>query len=372
MHGTKVFLLNSNNIIIDSTYTNMDGIYNFSKLASGSYKLYALPTSSFGGVNATDALGIRRYIVSLATISGVNLLAADVNNSSSVSSADALLVLRRTVGLISSFTNGDWASELITFILYSNTQNQNIKVLCLGDVNGSNNPFQTKSTAFVPELICESNEKLLIPEQEVDIPINYYGDSKIGAVTLELTYPENLIEILNVEADGNKLEYKASNGLLSIGFYNENGIRLNNKTLFHLICRIKSDAQPSVLDISLTNKTELADVYGNTLSNIILKSPCYRISDNKDEFVIEDIYPNPFSNTSSIRLFVPENAKVQLSILNILGENIQTENIQNISLGWNVIRINASDLAEGAYMYRIQAVSQNKKFDQTGRMMIIR
>lgn len=372
IQGAKVYLLNNNDSKIDSTTTYLDGSYNFTKIPGGNYKLYALPNTSFGGVNSTDALGIRRHIVSLATISGVNLTAADVNNSNSVSSADALLVLRRTVGMISSFVIGDWTSELKTVYISTNTQNLDIKVLCYGDVNGSYIPFATKSTLFVPDLVCESKEKLIIQNQEVEIPIKYNNDYKIGAVTLEMNYPKNLIDILGVQSDGNKLEYKVSNGLLSLGFYNENGIVLNDRKLLNIKCRVKSDAQSDFLAFSLTEKTEFADVSGNKLSSVLLTSPCYRIGDYKDEFVLSDIYPNPFSNISTIRLFVPENAKVQLSILNILGENIKTENIQNISLGWNDIRIDATDLAEGAYMYRIQAVSQNKKFDQTGRMMIIR
>jgi hypothetical protein len=372
MPNTKVYLLNSNNEMIDSVLTNGLGKFSFFDVRNDYHTIFAMPNNSFGGVNSTDALGVRRHIVSIAALSGIKLLAADVNASTTVSSADALLILRRTVGLISEFTTGNWVSQRVFVLVGDNTQNQNINVLCTGDINGSHDPFGTKSTDLLPDLICKSNEKHLIPGQEFDIPIMYNNIHKPGAVTLHLKYPENLIEIIGVQSDGNILEYQVTNGIISIGFYNENGINLKDKVLLSLKCRIKLNAIPSTLSIAVAEQSEIADISGNTLTGIILEAPCYQICDLKSEFAIDDIYPNPFSTLSKIRLYAPENARVQLNILNLLGENIKTIDVQKISVGWNDIFIDAADLSEGVYMYRLQAIGQNKKLDQSNRMVIIR
>ena len=73
---------------------------------------------------------------------GEVLAAADVNNTSTVNSLDALTTTRRIVGNISSFTAGDWRSEQLPplqgNLAASPTQyNRNIQVICFGDVNGS-------------------------------------------------------------------------------------------------------------------------------------------------------------------------------------------------------------------------------------------
>jgi hypothetical protein len=96
---------------------------------------YAVP---WGGVNATDALGISRAFASLVTLSPLRLLAADVNGSGAVNNTDALLANRRSAGLIGSFAGGDWVTDqpgpwAVGLLGIPGT----VKALCKGDVNGS-------------------------------------------------------------------------------------------------------------------------------------------------------------------------------------------------------------------------------------------
>jgi hypothetical protein len=371
--NARVYLENINNGAKDSVLSSMSGSFIFSKVANASYYLYAKPMDVFGGINSTDALGIRRHIVSLSTLAGVNLNAADVNSSNTVSSADALQVLRRTVGLINSFSSGDWTSEKQSlYNVNQNTQNFVIKVLCMGDVNGSYNIYSTKSTEDSPTIQCIPTNKNLIAGETFDLPVRLKQNVKPGAVTLFLQYPEQLIEIMAVSSNGTDIEFNAKNGILALGVYDEKGLILNDNILLSVKCKVKPNAPVDNIGFSILNQSEIADIEGRILKGLQLEMDCMKIVDKFDEFILEDNFPNPFNSTTTVRIYVPEYSSVRLSVINALGVEIKTMTKDKLSIGWHELQIDGKDLSQGAYMYRIQAIGLKNTFDQTRRMMIIR
>ena len=68
----------------------------------------------------------------------MGLKVADVDNSGAVNSVDALLVLKRFVGIINSFPAPDWQYDTDAISIAANGMtNVQIKALCSGDVDGS-------------------------------------------------------------------------------------------------------------------------------------------------------------------------------------------------------------------------------------------
>ncbi len=368
-----VYLENSSNGIKDSVLSSGSGDFMFSKVAYASYYLYAKPTAVFGGVNSTDALGIRRHIVSLSSLTGVNLNAADVNNSNTVSSADALQVLRRTVGLITSFSSGDWTSERHNLYYVSqNIENIVVRVLCLGDVNGSYNIYSTKSSEGTPSLQCIPTNKNLIAGESFDLPVSLKQNVKPGAVTLFFQYPEDLIEILAVYSNGTDIEFNSKNGILAIGIYNEKGLIINDNILLSVKCKVKLNAPLDKIGFSILNQSEISDINGKVLNDLQLEMECMNIVDKFDDFILEDNFPNPFDVSTTVRIYIPENSSLRLSIINTLGVEIKSMITEKLSIGWHELQIDGKDLSQGAYTYRIQAIGLKNTFDQTRRMMIIR
>ncbi|MCX6233020.1 MAG: dockerin type I domain-containing protein [Bacteroidetes bacterium] len=372
MPNVKVYLENSSNVLKDSVLTATDGSFMFSKVDPGTNFLYAKPVATFGGVNATDALGIRRHIVGFSTLSGVNSSAADVNGSTTISSADALVILRRTIGLISSFPVSDWTSEKPGVYMYYNVMNISLKVLCTGDVNGSYNIFSSKSTEAEPELSCIPLSNKVIAGETFNLPVNFTKKIKLGAVTLNFRYPHNLIDIIGVTSNGNEVEYSIKNDILSLAMADEKGLEINGNNLLLIKCRVKSDALNNNIAISLSGQNELADINGKVISGLQLETNCLGIAEKFSEYKLEDIYPNPFSDITTVRIFIPEDASLRLSIINSLGVEVKSIQTERLSTGWHELKINAGELTQGAYMYRMQAVGSNTTFDQTRRMMIIR
>ena len=73
------------------------------------------------------------------------------------------------------------------------------------------------------------------------------------------------------------------------------------------------------------------------------------------QFELYQNYPNPFNPTTVIRYGIPKESSVKLVVYNILGEVIKTLVENKQKAGSYEVNFNASNLATGIYIYRIQA-----------------
>src|SRR5690606_17852523 len=92
-----------------TTTTDAAGAWSFANVEIGNYTVSASHNGAWLGANATDALLVSNHFNGTATLTGLPLEAADVNNSNTVNNTDALLIVRRFAGLDASFAAGDWA-----------------------------------------------------------------------------------------------------------------------------------------------------------------------------------------------------------------------------------------------------------------------
>ena len=94
------------------------------------------------------------------------------------------------------------------------------------------------------------------------------------------------------------------------------------------------------------------------------------LTDNEipTEFILEQNYPNPFNPTTTIRYSIPVSGKVSLKVFDILGSEVANlvngeKAAGNYSVNWD-----ASKLASGIYVYRIQTGS----FVQAKKLVLIK
>ncbi len=76
---------------------------------------------------------------------------------------------------------------------------------------------------------------------------------------------------------------------------------------------------------------------------------------NDFTYNLDQNYPNPFNPTTTINYSIAEDGLVEIEILNILGERIKTLVNEFKSKGNHNISFNASSLASGVYIYKIQS-----------------
>ena len=84
-------------------------------------------------------------------------------------------------------------------------------------------------------------------------------------------------------------------------------------------------------------------------------------------FALSQNYPNPFNPTTTINYEIAKPVNVSLVIYNMLGEQVQVLIDNQLSEpGVHSVNFDASNLASGTYIYRLQAGD----FVQTKKMML--
>ena len=74
-------------------------------------------------------------------------------------------------------------------------------------------------------------------------------------------------------------------------------------------------------------------------------------------FRLEQNYPNPFNPSTIIKFAVPERSNVVIKIYDIIGNEVLTFVNEEMDAGWYKKDFNATALASGVYLYRMQAGS---------------
>lgn len=140
MSNCTVLLTNSLGDLVSSTTTAQDGSYSFSGVPAGNYVLSATITKPWGGVNAADALAALKHFVNMASLTGLKLKAADVDNSGFINAVDALTISKRYVNIVSSFPVGDWYVAPVNVTMGASAVTQNLSAICYGDTDASYTP----------------------------------------------------------------------------------------------------------------------------------------------------------------------------------------------------------------------------------------
>jgi hypothetical protein len=86
------------------------------------------------------------------------------------------------------------------------------------------------------------------------------------------------------------------------------------------------------------------------------------------EFVLEQNYPNPFNPSTTIKFSITEPAKVTLKIYDVLGREVSTLVNETKNVGNYVVDFDASGLASGMYIYKINAGN----FTTSKKMMLLK
>lgn len=91
--------------------------------------------------------------------------------------------------------------------------------------------------------------------------------------------------------------------------------------------------------------------------------------DNVFNYRLSQNYPNPFNPSTNIEFRLPKSMNVSLRVYDLLGREVATlVNDERFTAGSQTINFDASDLASGMYIYRLEAGS----FIQTRKMLLIK
>ncbi len=136
-----------------------------------------------------------------------------------------------------------------------------------------------------------------------------------------------------------------------IGFVNANGNSNSRKNYSFLDFSINGE--------KIHYRLKQIDNDGNfSLSNIV------SVETSITEFTLEQNFPNPFNNQTKIKYSVPIQSKVQLIVMNMLGETVKEIVNDEQNPGNYEINFSTNDLSSGIYFYKLTAnnFSSIKKF----------
>jgi hypothetical protein len=96
------------------------------------------------------------------------------------------------------------------------------------------------------------------------------------------------------------------------------------------------------------------------------------------EYALKQNYPNPFNPTTKIEFALPVAADVELTIYNILGQQVaslinEQRNAGNHSVLWNADDSRGVKLSSGIYFYMLKASGvDGNDFQQIRKMVLLK
>ena len=94
------------------------------------------------------------------------------------------------------------------------------------------------------------------------------------------------------------------------------------------------------------------------------------------EYALDQNYPNPFNPSTTFEFALPISSFVTLKIYNLLGQEVATLLAEKRPVGIHRFNWDASGLASGVYLYRLQAGDPSQKsgqsFVQTRKLILIK
>lgn len=105
-----------------------------------------------------------------------------------------------------------------------------------------------------------------------------------------------------------------------------------------------------IVDVKETLNYSSSDILGSTSNPVVLTVDSDDLF-SIDEIISYNIYPNPFNTQLQFELSLPEDEKVEIEILNVIGKSVS----DRITLNGSNIKttINTSDLKSGIYMVKL-------------------
>jgi hypothetical protein len=342
------------NAAVDSVLTPTGGAYSLT-LAPGSYVIRPRSTRSTGGLNATDALFISRHFTSQITLLGVYRTAADVNNSNTVNSSDALQASQRFAGILQQFSRGPWTFETPTVTVAPNQATATeLKGVCTGDVNGS---WSNPGARTAPLISLERDGDLeLTAGRKIIVPVRVSEAANLGAVSLALSFDPALmnvtaIRMANPAVRATEVGHVAG-GEARLAWYDVNGLSVRaGDVLAELEVELNSDLNVG-LNLQVIDNSELATVEGVVVPNARLWVPGLA-GENKMSLTA---YPNPAAESTTLSFELPVAGQVSVLLTDVTGKTVRSLDLGFRSAGRFAETLEMGDLNAGVYFAEVGVV----------------
>jgi len=376
IEGTNVHLMNDGTEMMIFT-TESNGLYSFPNLERTSNYLVNPENNDnpLNGISTYDLVMIQKHILGVQLLdSPYKVIAADINNSQSVSALDMVELRRMILGEYDNFpSNTSWRFVSNTSVIEDNNQpwpfneNANYENLAqsvygsdfigvkIGDVNGSVIPNTTigRRSARSAEKL-DFNVEALSNGDQITVNFKAADFDNVEGFQFGLDFGD-----LNfIDFKSGAIELSESNfgtqwterSLLNVSWNNLDHSVQEGSILFSLIFDATSDINIEEV-LSLSNRLIQAEAYpkGEDIVGINLNFQAAALAN----FDLFQNVPNPFANETQIGFQLASDTQAEIAIFDVSGKQIH--NIKGeFAKGLNNVTINRNELAgSGVYIFQI-------------------
>ena len=198
-------------------------------------------------------------------------------------------------------------------------------------------------------------ERWGLVEYKIRVPDGIYNVTFMIAENY-FTEPENRVFDINIEGD-----YAKRN----IDIFQEVGIN----TAYNIVVD-SVNVTDWILDI------HFGALKNNALLNgLIIEPAATETFDGAvvppNNFYLGQNYPNPFNSSTIIKFILAESSFVSLTIYDVSGRKVETLLQENQRVGYYQV-LWYPQVASGIYLYKIEAISENRIFTEIRKMLLIK
>ncbi len=351
-----------------ATVSDLNGAY--SLVAENGTDITVIPEYDVydNSVTTFDLLIIRKHILTTELLdSPYKMIAADVNNSGTITAADLVIARQVILGMATSYTNNnawafvdaayefpaDWTltdgyPAVASFNNVSGSiEDVNFVAVRIGDVNGT---FGFADEADERNsMIIRANNADLVAGQEFTVEFTS------AEAVLGYQFTLNFAGLEVVSIDGNKENFGQFANAITTSFSDDKA----SDKLFAVTFRATENV--TVADaLALTSDITAAEAYSaNGTMNVTLE-----FGNEGTEFALYQNTPNPFQGSTVIGFNLPEAGTATLTVTDISGKVLNVVE-GDYAKGFNQVRIN--DLGATGVLY-YQLDTQN---DSAVRKMVV-
>ncbi len=354
------------------------------------------------GSSSIDLYLIQQHILGNTLLSTpYQIIAADANNSGSVSTLDLVDLQFLILGNFTTLPNNDFwrfvdANQTFTNpmspfpfddkvnlgTVNSDFLNTDFVAVAVGDVNGT---AQVQMTDGTTALRADNSFDFNLDDQAVkkgtsfDVTFNASELADIAGYQMTLEFETENLQFEAVEAvhidnlsENNFALNKVTDGIISLNWY---GMKTrdfeDNEALFTLKFTALNDIETLQGLLRSTSSVTNAEAYKMTNNqleylnvNINFNSQTVKATD----FTLYDNRPNPFKYETTIGFTLPNDSETTITVFDVSGKILMQVD-RDFYKGYNEMIINASELSSSGIIYYEVKTEENTA---TGRMILLK
>ena len=373
--------------------TDAQGRYEFDKVSM--YKDYRvrveLDKHHDEGVSTKDIVLIQRHLLGIASlVDAYEVIAADADNSQSISAKDLITIRKLLLGKILSYPDGQrsWRfvpqthrfagiqdvfpfPETVEFNkLSSDKTRTHFYGVKIGDVDQSanltNGSVQNRDNSI---LSLQATDQEFKAGDQIELKLKASSGVDMYGFQMELLYNTDVVSFSEMSSatlefgTQNYNETLAKDGIIRMSWSQAEAFQMadgESWITIHFIAR--SSGKLSDV-ISMNSKGLRAECYAS--DGDFGLSLRFSTDQNEEEYVLYPNRPNPFVQETDIRFFAPMSGPVRLSVFDLNGRLIHTQEAI-YQRGEQNIRLKSNDLESGGILY-YQLETPHSKL--TGKMV---